>query len=119
MCDGRQLAPALEKVVDAGPDGEDGGEDGGIKRADGQWLEHRPADGEHLANSADLACPVRANGHASIDGIQNADAREYHRVASEDEGDEPRGDLPAIEPPWVEAEDDEACEQEGFVRKGI
>ena len=106
------------EVGDAGPDGEDGGDDGRNDGGDVEELEHDPAEGDHLGDSADFPGPVRIDGDAAVDEVENPDSDDDFQVPHDHENEKPHGEVPIL-PPVDEGHGDESGEEEGFITEGI
>lgn len=113
-----ELAQSLAEVFDAGPDGENGGYDGRVDGVEGDDFQHNPAEQNHLGDGADLACPVGFDRHVVVQIVQNRYARNDNDIARDHQRGKPHRDVPAITP-VDECKKYDACEQQGFVCKGI
>ena len=78
------MAVAHHVVGVSGPSREDGRNNGGIDRRDVEELEHHPAKGDHLSDSADFTGPVWSDGNLAVDGIEDDDPAEYFNVPKDD-----------------------------------
>ena len=107
------------EVGDARPNGEDGGENGGIDRREGNPLEHDPSKGKHLGDGADLSGPMRDDFNSGLVVMKNPKAAHNDDVAGDDEDDEPHGEAPAFGPPRKNSESGEGEEEEAFVGERI
>ena len=112
-------ALALADVSDAGPEGEDAGDDAGVNGREGDDCEHDPAEGEHLGDGADFAGPVWDDFDLAVVAVENFDAAEDDAVAQDDDGGKPEGEVPAGRAPIDEGKGDDAGEEEGFVGDGV
>ena len=107
------------KVGNSRPSGEDSGENGGVKRREGNPFQHDPAEGDHLSNGADFARPVGFDFNAGLVVVENPEAADDDDVAGDDEDNEPRRQSPAFWSPRKDGKGGEGEEEEALIRQRI
>lgn len=100
----------VEDVADAGPEGEDGCDDGGVNNGEVSDFQHHPDDEGHLGDGADFTEPARFDGHAPFEIIENSDSAKDNDIAGDNKSGKPDGDMPVVGSPWGEGEGDDGGE---------